>query len=725
MSTATESLTDDRDHRIDSVIYEFLSAIDRGESPNPAEWVTRHPELAPDLEEHFRDLDALGLLETRVGDYILLNRLGKGGEGMVFRARHRLDGNVVALKRVIVGAGIDQDACLRILEEARAIATLRHPNIITIFFSGEDHDVWYYTMELMGGGSLKDHIPEYRANPRKAVEMLEQVARGMHHAHSEGILHLDLKPENVLVDDEGRPRISDFGLAKRRRIRDETDVSAEACSPCDETSIHAVQERLALPRSQMRGTVPYMSPEMASEQTLVITPAADIYGLGAILYAMLTGRPPFLGDTIGETLIKVVHDNPLPPRDLNPKVNRELQAVCLMCLHKDPTRRYGSADALANDLGRWLRGEPTQAGGPTVGKHIQFWIRRNPIRVAAVCLAVVVLWLVGVAGSLPELQAANREEAARLAREVNDKLLMIQRAITLSAQDKGLIKSLRLLKDRPDKLQQLQRALDTFLAKTAEDYDFRFTGTKPLYNLYVLDMKGKLLADTNKDSLEWIGKDFDQRDYLVGLSGLERDAVYVSRVYCAVKDRHYKIAVSRWILDGPERLAVLAVNVAVGSRLVDLNMRDEPPDARLVSPMDWSYWWRHVPPPQQRAPYVVAMDHTYPNADFKPVWLSPEQVPLMPLFERNPNLHDAVDLFRDGAVTNYHRVGATPLVVVLRHPYPWPFSWVLATNIWRSAVPVLVLLAFVPVLLVVVVRRAALPLPGTGPVRPAKGESRG
>ena len=134
-----------------------------------------------------------------------------------------------------------------------------------------------------------------------------------------------------------------------------------------------------------------MSPEMASGQPLVITPAADIYGLGAILYAMLTRRPPFRGDTIAATLIKVVHDNPPSPRDLNRKVNRELQAVCLKCLHKDPAQRYGSADALANDLGRWLRGEPTRAGRPTVGKHIWFWIRRNPIRVAAACLAVVVL----------------------------------------------------------------------------------------------------------------------------------------------------------------------------------------------------------------------------------------------------------------------------------------------------------------------------------------------
>ena len=300
--------------------------------PTPAEWVTRHPELAPDLEEHFRDLDALGLLETRVGDYILLERLGKGGEGMVFRARHRLDGNVVALKRVL-GAGMARDASPRILEEARAIACLRHPNIITIFFSGEDHDVWYYTMELMKGGSLEDHIPEYFANPPRPSRCSSR-SPGACTATAAGIPPSTSSRRTSWWTTRDGPasRISAWPSVGASGMR---PTSVRRPAP-HATRLDAVLEHLVLPLSQIRGTVPYMSPEMASGQPLVITPAADIYGLGAILYAMLTKRPPFRGDTIAATLIKVVHDNPPSPRDLNRKVNRELQAVCLKCLHMGP-----------------------------------------------------------------------------------------------------------------------------------------------------------------------------------------------------------------------------------------------------------------------------------------------------------------------------------------------------------------------------------------------------
>ena len=752
MSTSFENSTD-RELRVDLAIYDFHAAVDRGEAPSPAEWVARHPEIAPELEEYFRDLEQLAppipsTLPPRtddvptcpgvgwpeqsgevIGDYILLERLGEGGQGVVWKARPRHINNVfVALKTLRKWNEQDEASIRRLRRDAEAIARMKHRNIIKIHFFGQDRGRWYFAMDFMEGGTVASQLKDYKDNPRSAAELMEKVARAIHHAHTRnpGVLHLDLKPDNILLDEDGEPRVTDFGLCARI-LETFTERVDSSSSGEPDRSFSREEVTAILTEVGIFGTVPYMSPEMAEGRRWDISTASDIYGLGAILYTMLTGKKPFDGRTHPEILAKVIEGKLIPPRDSNWKVDRELQAICLKCLHKDPARRYGSADALANDLGRWLRGEPTQAGGPTVGKHIRFWIRRNPIRVAAACLAVVVLWLAGVAGSLPELQAANREKAARLAREANDKLLMIQRAIILSAQDKDLIESLRQLKDRPD---ELRRALDTFLAKTAEDYNYRFvlTGCQPLFNLFVLDSKGKDLADTNKDNTEWLDKDFHRRDYFVGLSKLEREAVYVSRVYRSFPDRHYKIAVSRRILDGPECLAVLVVNVAVGSRLVDLDMRrEELSGAKLVSPMDWNFWPWHVPPPQRRDPYVVAMDHTYPDApdaDFEPAWLSPEQFPQMPLFERDPNLHDAVDLFHDGAVTNYHRVGETPLVVVLRHPYPWPFSWVLATNVRRSAVPVLVILAFVPVLLVVV-RRAALPLPGTGRVRPAKGESGG
>ena len=335
---------------------------------------------------------------------------------------------------------------------------------------------------------------------------------------------------------------------------------------------------------------------------------------------MLTKRPPFRGDTIAATLIKVVHDNPPSPRRPEPEGRPRASGHLSEVSAQDPARRYGSADALANDLGRWLRGEPTQAGGPTVGKHIRFWIRRNPIRVAAACLAVVVLWLAGVAGSLLELQAANREKAARLAREANDKLLMIQRAITLSAQDKDLIESLRRLKDRPDDSGVPSRPSSRRPRRTTTT-GLLLTGCQPLFNLFVLDSKGKDLADTNKDNTEWLDKDFHRRDYFVGLSKLEREAVYVSRVYRSFPDRYYKIAVSRRILDGPECLAVLVVNVAVGSRLVDLDMR------------------RECPAPSSSVPWIGTTGRgTSPRHDGATLmswpWTTPTPMPPMPTLSR-------------------------------------------------------------------------------------------
>ena len=192
---------------------------------------------------------------------------------------------------------------------------------------------------------------------------------------------------------------------------------------------------MSLTRLGAVGTYPYMSPEMAAGRWQDISTSSDVYGLGAILYAMLTGKPPYKGKSDAETLSLVIEGKIVPPRKLNRAVDRELEAVCLKCLHGDPSRRYGSADALANDLRRWRRGEPTLAGKPSVGKHVRFWLFRHPFLSASALLAFGFLAL--MVGSFGEVQTSNRREAARLAREIDDKLRMISRAVARTARDEG------------------------------------------------------------------------------------------------------------------------------------------------------------------------------------------------------------------------------------------------------------------------------------------------
>jgi tetratricopeptide (TPR) repeat protein len=438
----------DRQERLERAIGDYLEAADAGRAPDPGQWLVRYPDLEPELGQFLADqahLDRLvGPLRPAVagdegdttrslngsadpaetqgsspdrtwpagettelppgpeppdgpgpppgggdadgselprgarvryfGDYELRSVLGRGGMGVVYRARQLSLNRPVALKMIKAGALADDDELRRFQNEAEAVAALDHPGIVPIHEVGEHQGQRYFSMSLVEGGSLAAALDRYRADPHAAARLVAEVARAVHHAHMRGILHRDLKPANILVDAEGRPHVTDFGLA--RRIGG--DVGA--------TESGAVV-----------GTPGYMAPEQAEGRRRGITTATDVYGLGAVLYACLTGQAPFEGDSVLEVLDGVRHRPPRRPAAFNLRVPRDLEVICLKCLEKDPSRRYDSAAAVADDLERYLRGEPILARPVGALARTWMWCRRKP-GLASLIAALLVAVAGGFAG---------------------------------------------------------------------------------------------------------------------------------------------------------------------------------------------------------------------------------------------------------------------------------------------------------------------------------------
>jgi WD40 repeat protein len=307
---------------------------------------------------------------TRLGDFELLRRLGEGAMGVVFEARQVSLNRTVAVKMIRSGMFAGEAELRRFRIEAEAVAQLDHPRIVPIYGVWEHHDCHYFGMKLLRGGSLASRLGAYAADPRAAARLVADVSHAIQHAHDRGILHRDLKPSNILLDEEGGPLVTDFGLAKR---------SGE-----DSSLTHT---------GTIVGTPSYMAPEQASGHKLGVTALTDVYGLGAVLYTLLTGRPPFVADTVLQTIELVRGRLPEPPSRINPRVGRSLETICLRCLEKDPWRRYASASALADDLQRWLDGEPITARPVPAAARVWMWSRRNPIVTAL--LTALVLFALG------------------------------------------------------------------------------------------------------------------------------------------------------------------------------------------------------------------------------------------------------------------------------------------------------------------------------------------
>ncbi len=395
---------------------EALLRFETDEAPRLEEYRARFPQHADTLQLQFElqaHLEPSTVAPTRitpespgaappaisaVPGYEILGELGRGGMGVVYQARQASLNRIVALKMLLAGPYAGPQEHDRFRAEAEAVARLRHPNIVQIFEIGEHAGRLYLVLEYVAGGSLDAVLDGTPQNVRAAAAMVETLARAVNAAHQQGVVHRDLKPANVLLSSSrecpasandvalaGRsrlnevvPKIADFGLAKRM------DAGAGRT-----------------PSDAILGTPSYMAPEQASGKTRLVGPLADVYALGAILYEMLTGRPPFRGETPLDTLQQVVIDEPLPPRALQPKVPADLATICLKCLQKEPGRRYASAEELADDLHRFLAGETIRARpvGPVV--RLYRWCRRKPA--VAGLLALVLALTVGAFSAVTAL----------------------------------------------------------------------------------------------------------------------------------------------------------------------------------------------------------------------------------------------------------------------------------------------------------------------------------
>ncbi len=323
--------------------------------------------------------DLLGELDVcdadwRIGNYQILEEIGRGGMGVIYRARQRHSRRIVALKRILSYHADSQETLARFRREAQAAASLDHPNILPIYEVSEcDDGLPFFSMKFAGGGSLLEAAPALRGEPRRAVALMAKVVRAVQHAHAQGILHRDLKPGNVLLDGRGEPLVSDFGLAKWL-----------------DTSSHLTRTLTIF------GTPGYIAPEQVNGSAGKLAPTSDVYSLGAILFDLLTGRPPFLG----EHALKVIQqasEKPAPKlRTLVPGLDRDLETICAKCLEREPGARYRSAGALAEDLERWLEGRHIVARPVSPAARACRWTRRNPVVAGMAALLMVLGSTVGV-----------------------------------------------------------------------------------------------------------------------------------------------------------------------------------------------------------------------------------------------------------------------------------------------------------------------------------------
>jgi WD40 repeat protein/serine/threonine protein kinase len=429
-STQTGALDD----AVLDVFLDYLLAEDAGQAPDAAKLLADHADLADQLREVLDDREVVARQARPLRDvlrdvpderptdrppdlagYEPLRYLAEGGMGVVYVAWHTLAKRDEAIKVIRQEALAGPAERQRFLVEAQRAAGLEvHPNIIHVYYVGEVDGRPYFSMEYATGGNLAGRVQSLRGQWDEVATLLRTVARAVHFAHQGGVLHRDLKPANILLAADGTPRVADFGLAEPLR----PDVAAKptapvaAVPPASETAdyqpasgdVHSAPTVQDPPGSRqtsrrvIAGSPPYMAPEQARGDRK-LTVATDVYGLGAVLYELLTGEPPFRGDSADQIRKQVLEQPPVPPRRRDRRVPRDLEAICLKCLEKDPARRYASAAALAEDLGRFLAGKPVEARRPGRPRRLLMWSRRQPLTAALVAVvALLLVALLAIAG---------------------------------------------------------------------------------------------------------------------------------------------------------------------------------------------------------------------------------------------------------------------------------------------------------------------------------------
>jgi WD40 repeat protein len=481
-----------REQHLDEILAAYLEAVARGWAPDRQRFLDCYPHLADDLSRFFAGNDLVEGVAAplrpeedrrppmppsvptlgpdgpsagpatgwpRVPGYEILEEVARGGMGVVYKARQVQANRIVALKMILTGGHAGKAERERFRREAEAVARLRHPNVVQIHEVGEHDSLPFFSLEFCDGGSLADHLDGTPLAPGPAARLIETLARAIHACHEQRLIHRDLKPANVLLvacglaDERSAgakpqatdyvPKITDFGLAKN------LDLSGGTAS------------------NAIVGTPSYMAPEQATSQQRKVSPATDVYALGAILYELLTGRPPFKAATPLDTVLQVMNDEPVPPRQLQSKTPPDLERICLKCLEKDPGKRYASAVALAEDLGRFQRGEPVQ--GRVLGRLARTgrWCRRNPA-VAALLASVALTLVVGaaVASALAVIARANELAALyQQGRADEQKQLADERAADAQANEARANAEKRRAEEQRDRADGLAYAGQISLAQ--------------------------------------------------------------------------------------------------------------------------------------------------------------------------------------------------------------------------------------------------------------------
>ena len=393
MPNPPDSPPEETDARLFEVLDRYVESLHRADAPTRSQLLTRHPELRglleclngldslvppPPAQDWDATIEAAPTLvfgngrggepaESRgpacrvFGKYELLGEIGRGGMGVVYRARQTDLDRPVALKMILASRLASDEDVRRLYAEARAAGGLRHPNIVGIHEVGEDEGQHYFAMDCVEGQSLADKLRHGPLEPDEAARLVAQVSRAVDYLHANNIVHRDLKPSNILLDGECRPYVTDFGLAKV--------FNSDSGGTQTGTIV---------------GTPSYMAPEQAAGRPSAVSPRSDVYSLGAILYELLSGRPPFQRDNPLDTLVDVLEGEPTLLTKANPQTPGELEWICLRCLEKDPEKRYPSAAALAEDLERFLRDEPVEAQPSGLRQNLRRWARREPALVSHV-----------------------------------------------------------------------------------------------------------------------------------------------------------------------------------------------------------------------------------------------------------------------------------------------------------------------------------------------------